>query len=222
MSEIFAGYERQYVELSSTLARKSANTAMLSGEQKRQKLQELKGGLEEADSLIRMMELEARSLPASQKALLLAKLREYKGDLTKLKREATKTTGVTERDELLELGGAKGGVDVAVAGDQRSRLLTNTARLDDSTDRLREGRRALLETEDLGVSILEELHKQRESLINTRTTLHGMDDNIGRSKAILNAMGRRMSRHKWITGGIIGVLVLAIALVVFFKFRSKS
>lgn len=47
--------------------------------------------------------------------------------------------------------------------------------------------------------------------------LHGVDDNISRSKKILTTMSRRMSRNKWIIGTIIVVLVLAILLVLYFK-----
>jgi vesicle transport through interaction with t-SNAREs protein 1 len=47
--------------------------------------------------------------------------------------------------------------------------------------------------------------------------LHGVDDNIGKSKKVLTAMSRRMSRNKWIIGTIIAVLVIAVALILYFK-----
>jgi vesicle transport through interaction with t-SNAREs protein 1 len=55
---------------------------------------------------IRKMDLEARSLQPTQKAILLAKLREYKADLNNLKRELKKASSETEmaREELLEGG----------------------------------------------------------------------------------------------------------------------
>ena len=37
-----------------------------------------------------------------------------------------------------------------------------------------------------------------------------MDDNISKSKKILISMTRRVSRNKWIMGGLIGALVVAI------------
>lgn len=55
---------------------------------------------------IRRMDLEARTLPPTQKATLLAKLREYKSDLNTLKREAKKFSALSDpfsaRDELLD------------------------------------------------------------------------------------------------------------------------
>lgn len=56
------------------------------------------------------MDLEARSLQPSVKAVLLAKLREYKADLNKLKREVKKISSGNQvsREELLESGMANG------------------------------------------------------------------------------------------------------------------
>lgn len=54
------------------------------------------------------MDLEARSLQPSVKAMLLAKLREYKTDLNNLKNEVKRitsgNTSLSARDELLESG----------------------------------------------------------------------------------------------------------------------
>lgn len=54
------------------------------------------------------MDLEARSLQPSVKAMLLAKLREYKSDMNNLKSELKRITSPNAnqyaRDELLESG----------------------------------------------------------------------------------------------------------------------
>lgn len=54
------------------------------------------------------MDLEARSLQPNVKAVLLAKLREYKSDLNNLKSEVKRlvygNSNATARDELLESG----------------------------------------------------------------------------------------------------------------------
>ncbi|CAN6467829.1 unnamed protein product [Victoria cruziana] len=216
MSQVFEGYERQYCELSANITKKCTSAGLLDGEKKKQKVSEIKTGLDEAESLIRKMDLEARSLQPGVKAMLLQKLREYKSDLNNLKGEVKKITSATQaaRDELLESGMADA---LTVSADQRSRLLQSTERLNQSGERIREGRRTMLETEELGVSILQDLHQQRQSLLHAHGTLHGVDDNIGKSRKILTAMSRRMDRNKWIIGAIIAVLVVAIILVLYFK-----
>ncbi|KAL0343857.1 UNVERIFIED_CONTAM: Vesicle transport v-SNARE 13 [Sesamum angustifolium] len=187
-------------------------------EQQKQKISEVRGGLDEAEALIRKMDLEARGLQPNIKAVLLAKLREYKSDLNNLKNEvkriASTNLNQAARDELLEAGMAD---TLTASANQRDRLLMSTERLNNSGNRIRESRKVMLETEELGVSLLQDLHQQRQSLLHANNTLHGVDDNISRSKRVITTMSRRMSRNKWIIGAIISVLVLVILLVLYLK-----
>ncbi|KAH7515993.1 hypothetical protein FEM48_Zijuj10G0087300 [Ziziphus jujuba var. spinosa] len=219
MSDVFEGYERQYCELSANLSRKCNSTALLTDqEQKQQKLSEIKAGLDDADVLIRKMDLEARSLQPSVKAVLLAKLREYKSDLNQLKKEFKRITSPNAsqaaREELLE----SGVVDLhSVSADQRERMAMSVERLNESSERIMQSRRTIFETEELGVSILQDLHQQRETLLHSHNKLHGVDDAIDKSKKVLTAMSRRMTKHKWIIGSVIGALILAVILILYFK-----
>ncbi|CAI9283028.1 unnamed protein product [Lactuca saligna] len=221
MSDVFEGYERQYCELSAGLSKKCTSASLLDGEQKKQKISEITAGLEQAEALIRKMDLEARSLQPNVKAVLLAKLREYKSDLNNLKSEvkrlASNNLNQAARDELLESGMADAS---SVSADQKARLLMSTERLNKTSGRVRDSRRTMLETEELGVSILQDLNQQRQSLLHAHGTLHGVDDNIGKSKKIMTNMSRRMSRNKYIIGSIVAVLVLAIILILYFKLRK--
>ena len=173
------------------------------------------------------MDLEARSLPVSVKTPLLTKLRDYKvravggaalstlaltfpfpsqTNLANLKASVKKAGAALmdlegSRDELLsraELGDTAGGA--ATSNAQRDRLLTAHDQLRKTGDRISEGKKQLLETEELGASILVNLKGQREQIINTRETLHGADDNIGRSRRILTSMARRAMQNKIILG----------------------
>ncbi|KAK1665179.1 hypothetical protein QYE76_053338 [Lolium multiflorum] len=219
MSEVFDGYERQYCEISASLSRKCTAASSLSGEKLKQKASEIKSGIDGAEALIRKMDLEARNLQPSVRAGLLAKLREYKSDLNNLKGTLKRiTTGNAQqgaREELLESGMAD---TLVVSADQRSRLLRTTERQNKTTDRIKDSHRTMLETEELGVSIMHDLHQQRQSLLHANDTLHSVDDNIGKSRKIMGAMVRRMDRNKWIIGLIITLLVLAILVVLYFKF----
>ncbi|KAH8483627.1 hypothetical protein Peur_064058 [Populus x canadensis] len=220
MSEIFEGYERQYCELSANLSRKCTAAFALDREQKKQKISEIRAGLEDAESLIRKMDIEARNLQPNVKAVLLAKLREYKSDLNNLKTEVKRigsgNLNAAARDELLEAGMAN---SLTASADQRSRLMMTTERLNQSGDRIKDSRRTMLETEELGVSILQDLHQQRQSLLHAHDTLHGVDGNIGKSKRVLTAMSRRINKNKWIIGAIIAVLVVVISLILYFKLK---
>ncbi|XP_073149334.1 vesicle transport v-SNARE 13-like [Henckelia pumila] len=218
MSEVFEGYERKYCELSANLSKKCSSAAVLDGEQRKQTILEIKTGLDEADSLIRKMDLEARGLQPNIKAVLLAKLREFKSDLNNLKSEvkriASTNLNQAARDELLEAGMAD---TLTASANQRDRLMMSTERLNNSSNRIRDSRRVMLETEELGVSLLQDLHGQRQALLHANDTMYGVDDNISRSKKIMTNISRRMDRNKWVIGSIITVLVIAIAVVLYFK-----
>lgn len=49
--------------------------------------------------------------------------------------------------------------------------MMSTGRLNQTGDRIKEGRRTMLETEELGVSILHDLHQQRQSLLHAHNTV---------------------------------------------------
>ncbi|XP_075515053.1 vesicle transport v-SNARE 11-like [Primulina tabacum] len=218
MSDVFDGYERQYCELSANLAKKCSSASVLDGERKKQKFSEIKAGLDDADSLIRKMDLEARGLQPNVKAVLLAKLREFKSDLNNLKTTVKRieSTNLNQdaRDGLLEAGMAD---TLTASANQRERLLMSTERLNTSSNRIRESRKVMLETEELGVSLLQDLHQQRQSLLRANDTLYGVDDNISRSKKIMASIYKRMDRNKWIIGSLVTVLVIAIAVILYFK-----
>jgi vesicle transport through interaction with t-SNAREs protein 1 len=74
--------------------------------------------------------------------------------------------------------------------------------------------------QELGTQILGDLHRQRETMVHARDTLHGADDNIGRARKILSNMSRRMFQNKLIMGGIIAFLVAAIALIIWVKTKN--
>ncbi|GJS60537.1 hypothetical protein Tco_0655321 [Tanacetum coccineum] len=57
-----------------------------------------------------------------------------------------------------------------VSADQKARLLMSTERLNKTSDRVRDSRRTMLETEELGVSILQDLNQQRQSLLHAHGT----------------------------------------------------
>merc|ERR1712188_22686 len=217
MSAIFDGYEREYCELSTQLGRKINQLGSLSGDMRSQKSRDITNDLSEADALIRRMDLEARSLPPDKKNPLLSKLREYKADLSKLKSDAKKSTStnpdLSNRAEL----GLVGDHWSASSAAQRERLLATTDRINRAGDNIKQSRQTLLETEELGVNILQDLHRQRETITHARDTLHGVDDNITKSRKILSVMARRIMQNKAIMFGIIMLLVGSIGLVIYFK-----
>lgn len=75
----------------------------------------------------------------------------------------------------------------------------------------------LLCMQELGVQILSDLQRQRETILHSRDTLAGVDVNISKSRQILSTMSRRILQNKLITYGIICLLLGAIGLVLWAK-----
>ena len=75
--------------------------------------------------------------------------------------------------------------------------------------------------QELGVSILQDLHRQRQTISHARDTLHGADDNISRARRVLTSMSRRITTNKLIMLGIILLLLVSIFLVVYYKYIKK-
>lgn len=112
--------------------------------------------------------------------------------------------------------GASKSDDIAL--DQRQELLSGTASLERSSQRLRDSQRIANETELIGANILTDLRGQREQIINSRNTLMEADGYVDKSIRTLRGMARRMATNRIITVAIIAVLIILILLVIASKF----
>lgn len=187
------------------------------GERRTKKWEEVSDALKEADSLIRKMDLEARTQSAGERAGLLGQLREKKLELNAAKRMFRSFASSEAEDGDIEAGS-----DASTYADQRSKLLQGVERLASSGSRIAESRKSLLQTEGIGAGILQDLHQQRHTLIRSHEMLHAVDADVSRSRQILNMMTQKMHRNKWITALILCILFAAIALVIFLKLKAGS
>ncbi|CAL9224224.1 unnamed protein product [Arabidopsis halleri] len=182
MSNVFHEYDRQYCELSINLSKKCTLAFSLKGGKKKEKLAEITSDLENAEKLISKMDHAASNLPPNIKSILLEKLRESKSSLRRLKSEIKRNTSgnlkVTTQEEVLE-------ADKAASAEERSRLMKSTERLVRTREIIEDSRRKMLETENIGISILENLQSQTESLQRTQAMLNEIDDNVKESRSLL-------------------------------------
>ena len=71
--------------------------------------------------------------------------------------------------------------------------------------------------QELGVQILTDLQRQRETILHSRDTLQGVDVSISKARQVLASMSRRIVQNKVIMWGIILLLVGSIGLVLWAK-----
>jgi vesicle transport through interaction with t-SNAREs protein 1 len=85
--------------------------------------------------------------------------------------------------------------------------------------RSRRHRRRTARAQDLGVAILQDLARQRETIVHARDTLHGADDNISKARKVLGTMSKRIIANKIIMFGIAAFLLAAIVLIIYVKLK---
>jgi len=222
MSDLFSNYETEYLQLSQNVARQIQQIPNLSGEQKKSVVYSAEKNIDEAKQILQHMDLEIRSTPsASTKNQLNSKLKGYESDLTRIQRDFKSARSALAKDggrgQLFE--GASNDDYSSKSTDQRERLLAGNEKLNDSSTKLKRAQQTAVETEDIGAGILNNLYGQRDTLNRTRDNLKAADDNLSRSRRLINVMGRRVSTNKLILAFIILVLLGAIGLVLYFTLR---
>ncbi|ETW78425.1 hypothetical protein HETIRDRAFT_446187 [Heterobasidion irregulare TC 32-1] len=222
---LFDSYEQDFQQILQSIRDKlDGDAADARGEQKKAALRRVEMELDEADEMISQMEIEINGIPQSLKAAYQARTRTAKADLARAKKRSKDAHAHLARSDLLARSSSSPngatsdepyGAD-GVRGD-RTRLLAGTALLDDGTRRLQESQRIALETEEQGAGILRSLRGQREQIENARDTLGTAETSIGRASGTLKQMIRRMYQQRVVTGAIILVLVLLIAIILWEK-----
>ncbi|XP_074631669.1 vesicle transport through interaction with t-SNAREs homolog 1B-like isoform X4 [Acropora palmata] len=105
---------------------------------------------------------------------------------------------------------------------QRSKLMHGTETLNKASESIARSTRVAVEVEQIGGEIIEDLGDQRESLIRTRDRLKDVDQDLSKSKRILNSMAIRIATNKIILLCIIVVELAILGAVVYIKFFQKK
>jgi len=220
---LFDSYEQDFKQIIASIRTKLDGDAKdQKGDQRKATLRRVDMEVEEADEIVSQMEVEIQGMPQSVKSQYQNRVRTGKADLVRLRGQAKELNLTASRAELLSsssFNGMASASDDDFGQSQRTRLLNGTQTLSDSTRRLEDSHRIALETEDVGADILRNLQSQREGIIRTRDTLQEADSSINKASGTLKGMIRRMYQQRFVTGGIIVVLLLLIAFILWEKLR---
>lgn len=185
-------------------------------EQRKNYLKSIEGVNEEAREVLDQMTIEVSNLPSNQRSSYNAKIRNYRTELDNVTVTYNKLLDAQDKVELF--GSNRYTDDSGDSSEQRKQLLSNNSSLERSSQRLHDSQRIAMETENIGSNILNDLRSQREQINGARNTLLQADNYVDRSVQTLKTMGRRLTANKFISYGIIAVLILLIFLVLFSKF----
>lgn len=189
----------------------------LTGELRKSTVREVEKKIEDANLIIEEMEEEAGSAPATYRNSMMSRIRSYRRDFDKLRRDLGKPSGQVNvsfgREELF---------DEDPMASQKNKVRQGTDMLNRASESIARSTRVAVETEQVGDEIIEELGDQRESLVRTRDRLKDVDQDLGKSRRILNSMAIRIATNKLILLCIIIVELAILAAVVYIRFFKKD
>ncbi|KAG8990837.1 hypothetical protein FRB93_003008 [Tulasnella sp. JGI-2019a] len=220
---LFDSYEQDFKTIIDSIKEKlEVEAGAQEGEQRKATLRRVEMELDEADEMVSQMEVEIQGMPQSIKTKYQLRVKSSKAELTKWKKQAKDMHLANSRSELLSSRSNPVAFDDPYAdGDgvnsQRTRLLQGTQSLADSTRRLEDSQRIAIETEGVGADILRTLRQQRGTIEHAVEQLGQADTSIDRASGTLKGMVRRMYQQKYVTAGIIVVLILLILVILYEK-----
>jgi len=217
-------YQQDYANIAQSITSKLADckSGKLIGEPLKAAFRALEREIEEAEEIISQIDIEIYSIPPNIRSSLQPKLKGYKSELDRWKKDLASTRRISPGDRAALLGSGHDDFDSqyddAQNQSQRDRLVMGTERLNRASERLVESHRMALETEQSGIATLQELRRQREQIEHTRNTLRDADSSIDRAQRTLRGMARRLATNKVITAAIIVILIILIILTLYLKF----
>ena len=141
------------------------------------------------------------TLPRDVRSKAEERLNAYRSDLFTLKNDSlsiVRQPSVDDPQSSLLQGG----------GDQKFM---------ESNRNIVESQRMALESEQIGISVLEDLKRQREQILRTQQTLNETDANVGQSNRLMQEMFTRMSVNRFISYALVCLLCLTILMVLYYK-----
>eukprot|EP00002_Diphylleia_rotans_P040769 TRINITY_DN9750_c0_g2_i1.p1 TRINITY_DN9750_c0_g2~~TRINITY_DN9750_c0_g2_i1.p1 ORF type:complete len:221 (-),score=56.62 TRINITY_DN9750_c0_g2_i1:302-964(-) len=220
MSDLFQTYETDFLVQKNEVVRAIDSITSETADVRRQSEKNVDARLKEMDVLIQQMELEVRSLSEPKKSTYAARLKDHKSQVSNskanLKRNLAAAKEAESRSALMDASAYELG-DISVQ--QRKKVTGTTDKLHQTSARIQETHRIVLETEEVGTAILAELSDQRDTLERVRGNLGNTQDKLSEAKRVITSMGKRMVTNKIMMLMIILFLLGAIVFVIYWQVK---
>ncbi|XP_046969181.1 vesicle transport through interaction with t-SNAREs homolog 1A [Vanessa cardui] len=196
MSTLIQSYEQQYSVLTADITAKIGRLKSATDDDRDNLSREIQSNFEEANDLLEQLELEYRGAGSG------SRVGAYRAELQRVREEyrSVASNSATYNIDQEEYE------DWSMVNDQRRKLLDNTERLERSGKNLAEGYKVLLETEQIGAAVLQDLNAQRETIQRSRGRLRETDAQLNRSSRLMNSMLMRLLRER----AVLALLLLAL------------
>ncbi|XP_063625755.1 vesicle transport through interaction with t-SNAREs homolog 1A [Cydia splendana] len=204
MATLIQSYEQQYSVLTADITSKIGRLKSGHEDNRDQLTREIQANFEEANDLLEQLELESRGSAGSRVAAYRAELQRVRDEYRSVTNNAG---GYTDAEENF---------DDWTSNDQRQKLLDNTERLERTGKTLTEGYRVVLETEQIGAAVLQDLSLQRETIERSRGRLRETDEQLNRSSRLMNSMIMRALQDRFVLVMVFLVLGVLLCISLYF------
>lgn len=211
MASLIESHAQQYAILTADITAKIGKLATHAD--KKSIIQEIERHVEEAQELLEQMELESREADPAVRPRLRTQLDSYRAELKRLTQEFTKVRSTQFEDGFYSQDDIYSN-NVSVTEEQKRSLLDNSERLERTGKQLTTGYRMILETEEIGSQVLQDLNSQRETIQRSRNRLRETNAELGLSSRLISGMLRRSWIHRFILYGVAVVFVVTIVVVI--------
>jgi len=218
---LFDQYEMELTHKIAVIRQRINQLGSFQGEKKKVVITETEIQLESVKEIYNKMEQIAKNSPRERARKLQTKLRTFEGDLSRLQRDL-QSASLFSSSGNGPSNNFRDSDDFQVKElDHRQKILAGSAKIDESTERLNNAHRIAIETENIGTSVLGEMHGQKRQLEGIRSNLDLVNDNVTKGRKIISSMGRRVVTNKLILAVIICILLLTNGLIIYFKWINK-
>ncbi|CAF4928297.1 unnamed protein product [Pieris macdunnoughi] len=206
MSTLIQSYEQQYSVLTAEITSKIGRLKLGNDDNPDKLSREIQSSFEEANDLLEQLELEYRGSGVGSRVAA------YRAELQRVREEYRSVISNSAAYNI----DPDDYEDWSTVNEQNQKLLDNSERLERSGKNLTEGYRIILETEQIGNAVLQDLHHQRETLHRTRARLRETDADLNRSTRLVKGMMMRAIQHKVILASVVGVMVVLGVIGIYF------
>ncbi|CAK4081091.1 unnamed protein product [Aphanomyces euteiches] len=206
ISERFQSLEEDFIDCKRTI--NNSIHDLTQGEQKQVASQMAQANIVEAQRCMKLMSVEIRGKPPAARKAMQAKINVYRDELQGLQRDLDRALLISKQTPSVSNDGSA----------QYDRIVTNTSRLQRGSDQLEQSKRIVLETEQIGISVMDTLAQQRETLLSAHDKVKETRETAGDARRVLQRMSQRILTNKLTLWFVIFVLITAICLVFYHDF----
>jgi vesicle transport through interaction with t-SNAREs protein 1 len=216
VSDMFSAWEKDFQRLIGSVKQRAAALESAQTDDKEALVLLYKQDLAEAEKCLKQMEIEVSMLPPAAKGKLQVGLKRNKdlheGFKRALRQEEANFAERRNRASLLK---------EKTGSDPRRSLLKAHEMAIDQGSRLERSRQTALESEGVAIATILTLQSQREQILRSTKSAGEVGDHLSKSNRLLTTMTRQTFTNKLIMLGVIGLLVLAIMIVAYYKVVSR-